>query len=612
MCGIVGYIGSAGATGIILDGLKRLEYRGYDSAGVAVVSGGVLQVRRSAGRLRNLEAALRERPLDGPLGIGHTRWATHGRPSEENAHPHTDCTGSIVVVHNGILENYLPMKASLQAAGHTFKSETDTEVLAHLVEQHWAEAGGLAEAVRRALQQVRGAYAMGVVSDREPDALVAAKTGAGGVVVGLGQDEYFVASDVPAILAHTRDVLILEDGEMAVVTRQGVRLLTLAGRPVERPVTHITWDPIMAEKGGYRHFMLKEIYEQPRAITDTFRGRISPETGDCFLPDLNLTPEELRGFARIVLVACGTSYHAALVGRQFIERLAGVPAEADIGSEFRYRDPQVGPDTLVVALSQSGETADTLGAVQTAKAKGAAVVAVCNVVGSALAREAHGVLYVHAGPEISVASTKTFTATVSALYLLALHLGRVRGRVPPEAGRRHLAALLELPRLVEAALGTEEAVADLARMLAHFRDFLYLGRGLHHPLALEGALKMKELSYVHAEGYPGGEMKHGPIALIDADMPVVALMPQDATYDRMLANIEEVRARDGVLVALVHSGDATIADKARHVLRVPAASELLNPIVMAVPLQLLAYHVAVRRGCDVDQPRNLAKSVTVE
>ncbi len=612
MCGIVGYIGTEGATGIILEGLKRLEYRGYDSAGIAVLSDGVLQVRRSAGRLRNLEAALRERPLDGPLGIGHTRWATHGRPSETNAHPHTDCTGSIVVVHNGILENYVDIKTRLQAAGHTFKSETDTEVLAHLVEAHWPAAGGLGEAVRAALQEVRGAYAVGVVSDREPDALVTAKTGAGGVVIGLGEGEYFVASDVPAILAHTRDVLVLEDGEMAIVTRQGVRLMTLAGRPVERPVTHITWDPIMAEKGGYRHFMLKEIYEQPRAITDTFRGRVSPETGDAFLPDLNLTPDELRGFTRVVLVACGTSYHAALVGRQYIERLGGLPAEADIGSEFRYRDPRVGPDTLVVALSQSGETADTLGAVQTAKARGAPVVAICNVVGSALARESHGVVHIHAGPEISVASTKTFTATLTALYLLAFHLGRVRGALDAGGGRQLLGALLELPRLVEAALGTEDAVAELARTLGHYRDFLYLGRGLHHPLALEGALKMKELSYVHAEGYPGGEMKHGPIALIDGDMPVVALMPRDATYDRMLANIEEVRARDGLLVALAEEGDTAIADKACHVLRVPPASELLAPVVMAVPLQLLAYHVAVRRGCDVDQPRNLAKSVTVE
>jgi glucosamine--fructose-6-phosphate aminotransferase (isomerizing) len=612
MCGIVGYIGSEGATGIILEGLKRLEYRGYDSAGLAVLAGGVLQVRRSAGRLRNLEAALRERPLDGPLGIGHTRWATHGRPSEENAHPHTDCTGSIVVVHNGILENYLPIKARLQVEGHTFKSETDTEVLAHLVEGYWAEAGGLGEAVRRALQDVRGAYAVGVVSDREPDALVAAKTGAGGVVIGLGEGEYFVASDVPAILPHTRDVLVLEDGEMAVVTRRGVRLLTLTGRPVERPVTRVTWDPIMAEKGGYRHFMLKEIYEQPRAVTDTFRGRIAPEAGDCFLPDLNLTADELRAFTRVVLVACGTSYHAAMVGRQVIERVARIPAEADIGSEFRYRDPSVGPDTLVVALSQSGETADTLGAVQAATAKGAPVVAVCNVVGSALAREAHGVVYIHAGPEISVASTKTFTATLTALYLLAVHLGRVRGTVSVAAGREHLGALLEVPRLIEAALGTEEAVAELARALAQYRDFLYLGRGLHHPLALEGALKMKELSYIHAEGYPGGEMKHGPIALIDGEMPVVALMPRDGTYERMLANIEEVKARDGILVAITHEGDDALARKARHLLTVPAASELLAPIVMAVPLQLLAYHVAVRRGCDVDQPRNLAKSVTVE
>ncbi len=612
MCGIVGYIGPQGATGIILDGLKRLEYRGYDSAGVAVIADGVLQVRRSAGKIRNLEGILRDRPIDGPVGIGHTRWATHGRPSEENAHPHTDCTGSIVVVHNGILENYLPIKRRLIAEGHTFKSETDTEVVAHLVEAHFPAAGSLAEAVRRALAELRGAYAVGVVSDREPDLLVAAKTGAGGVVIGLGEGEYFIASDIPAILSHTRDVIVLEDEEMAVVSRSGVQLSTLAGRPVERPVTRIVWDPIMAEKGGYRHFMLKEIYEQPRAITDTFRGRVSLETGDCFLPDVNLTAEELAAFSRVILVACGTSYHAGLVGRQLIERFAGMPAETDIGSEFRYRDPLVGPDTLVVAISQSGETADTLGAVRTARQKGAPVVAICNVVGSALSREAHGVLYTHAGPEIGVASTKTFTATIAALYLLALHLGRVRGRVTADAGRQRLQELLEVPRLVEAALAREEAIAELARHLFQRRDFLYLGRGPHYPIALEGALKLKELSYIHAEGYPGGEMKHGPIALIDESMPVVALMPRDATYDRMLANIEEVRARDGLVIAVANEGDEAIAEKAAHVITVPAAAELVTPLILTIPLQLFAYHIAVRRGCDVDQPRNLAKSVTVE
>jgi glucosamine--fructose-6-phosphate aminotransferase (isomerizing) len=399
---------------------------------------------------------------------------------------------------------------------------------------------------------------------------------------------------------------------LAVVSRSGVQLSTLAGRPVERPVTRIVWDPIMAEKGGYRHFMLKEIYEQPRAITDTFRGRISPETGDCFLPDLNLTAEELRAFTRVVLVACGTSHHAGLVGRHLIERLAGVPAEADIGSEFRYRDPLVGPDTLVVAISQSGETADTLGAVKTARQKGAPVVAICNVVGSALSREAHGVIYTHAGPEIGVASTKTFTATITALYLLALHLGRVRGAVSSDEGKKRLQELLEVPRLVQATLAHDEAIAELARHLFQRRDFLYLGRGPHYPIALEGALKMKELSYIHAEGYAGGEMKHGPIALIDEAMPVVALMPRDATYDRMLANIEEVRARDGSVIAVAYEGDETIREKAAHVLTVPAAADLLSSLILSVPLQLFAYHVAVRRGCDVDQPRNLAKSVTVE
>jgi glucosamine--fructose-6-phosphate aminotransferase (isomerizing) len=612
MCGIVGYIGDKNAIDIVLEGLRRLEYRGYDSAGAAVVGPAGLQIRRAAGRIKVLEGLLREKPIEGRIGLGHTRWATHGRPTDDNAHPHTDGSGDLVVVHNGIIENYLPIKERLQAEGHVFKSETDTEVIAHLIERHLRDTPRLDEAVRRALRELRGSYAVVVMHRQMPDRLVAAKLGAGSVVVGLGENETFLASDIPAILSHTRDVVVLEDEDVAVVTRRGVEITQLDGAPVQRAPSRILWDPILAEKGGYRHFMLKEIYEQPRAITDTFRGRVSPETGDCFLPDLNLTAEELRGFARVVLLACGTSYHAALIGRQLIERLAGVPTEADIGSEFRYRDACVGPDTLVVAVSQSGETADTLGAMQTARAKGAPVVAICNVVGSALAREAHGVIYTHAGPEISVASTKTFTATLTALYLLALHLGRMRGAVSPAAGRRLLADLLEVPRLVEAALGHEEAVAALARSVAHYRDFLYLGRGLHYPLALEGALKMKELSYVHAEGYPGGEMKHGPIALIDADMPVVALMPRDGTYDRMLANVEEAKTRDGVLVAVAHEHDDTIAQRVPHVLRVPAASELLDPILMAVPLQLLAYHVAVRRGCDVDQPRNLAKSVTVE
>ena len=612
MCGIVGYIGDKGAVDVILDGLKRLEYRGYDSAGVAVVGAEGLQIRRAAGRIKVLEGLLRERPVHGAVGIGHTRWATHGRPTDENAHPHTDGSGTLVVVHNGIIENYLPIKEQLVADGHRFTSETDTEVIAHLIERHLRDAPRLDEAVRRALRELRGSYAIVVLSMSAPDRLIAAKHGAGSVVVGLGQGETFLASDIPAILSHTRDVVVLEDEDVAVVTRHGVEVTQLDGAPAERAPIRILWDPILAEKGGYRHFMLKEIYEQPRAITDTFRGRISPETGDCYLPDLNLTADDLRAFGRVVLVACGTSYHAALLGRLYLEQLAGIPAETDIGSEFRYRNPVVGPDTLVVAISQSGETADTLGAVRTARAKGAPVVAISNVVGSALAREAHGVVYTHAGPEIGVASTKTFTATVTALQLLALHLGRVRGSLSAADGRARLQELLELPRLVEAALAREEEVADLARRLSHHRDFLYLGRGLHHPVALEGALKLKELSYIHAEGYAGGEMKHGPIALIDETMPVVALVPGGPSYDRMLANIEEVKARDGLLIAVGVEGDELIAQKAAHVLRMPATPELLSPIVASVPLQLLAYHVAVRRGCDVDQPRNLAKSVTVE
>jgi len=612
VCGIVGYIGDKDAVGLIVDGLKRLEYRGYDSAGIAVLGASGLEVRRAAGRIKVLEGLLRERPLKGSIGIGHTRWATHGRPTDDNAHPHTDGSGTLVVVHNGIIENYLPIKERLAAEGHVFTSETDTEVIAHLVERHLQDTPRLDEDVRRALRELSGSYAIGVLSKQMPDRLVAAKHGAGSVVIGLGQGETILASDIPALLAHTRDVVILEDGDVAVVTRHGVEITDLAGAPVSRTPTRILWDPILAEKGGYRHFMLKEIYEQPRAAADTLRGRVSPEGRTVVLPDIGLDPEIVAGLRRVVLVACGTSYHAALVGRFLIERLAGISAEVDLGSEYRYRDSVLGPETLVVALSQSGETADTLGAVKAARDKGAPIVGITNVVGSALARESTGLLYTHAGPEIGVASSKTFTATLTACYLLALWLGRRRGAIPAEDGRKHIQGLLELPRLLERVLESEPAIAELARDLAGYKNFLFLGRGIHYPMALEGALKLKELSYLHAEGYPAGEMKHGPIALIDDGMPVVALAPRDGSYDRMMGTIEEVRARDGRVIALAHEGDREIAARVSRVLAVPVSAELLSPIIMAVPLQLLAYHLAVRLGRDVDQPRNLAKSVTVE
>ena len=612
MCGIVGYVGDKNAVSIIVEGLKRLEYRGYDSAGVAVLDDGALHVRRAAGRLKTLEGILRERPVAGSLGIGHTRWATHGRPSDENAHPHTDCRGNLVVVHNGILENYLEIKDRLRGEGHTFRSETDTEVLAHLIEHHLTTTGRLERAVKAALAEVTGSYAIGVIATAAPDRLIAAKQGAGSVVVGLGRGEMFIASDIPAILSHTRDVVILEDNEVAVVTAEGVELSTLDDEPVQRQAVRILWDPIMAEKGGYRHFMLKEIHEQPRAITDTFRGRIAPETGTVVLPDVNLDPAAVRALQRVVLVACGTAFHAATLGRTMIERLAGLTAEVDLASEFRYRDAIVGPETLVVAVSQSGETADTLGAVKAARLKGCPILAITNVVGSALAREATGVLYMHAGPEIGVASTKAFATMVVAVYLLGLWLGRQRNAITAEDVKKRIHDLVEIPRLVEKTLELDGQISALARELAHARDFLYLGRGVQYPIALEGALKLKEISYIHAEGYAGGEMKHGPIALIADELPVVALAVRDGSYERMLGNIEEVRARDGLVVAVAHTGDRNVASKAKHVIGVPPCADLLAPLVTVVPLQLLAYHIAVRLGCDVDQPRNLAKSVTVE
>src|SRR5262250_984864 len=539
MCGIVGYVGDKNAVGIIVEGLKRLEYRGYDSAGIAVLNDGALHVRRAPGRLKMLEGGCGERPLTGSFGIGHTRWATHGRPSEENAHPHTDCDGMLVVVHNGIIENYLEIKDHLASDGHRFKSETDIEVLAHLIEHHLRGTGRLDQAVKAALKEVRGSYALGVVCAAAPDRLVAAKQGAGSVVVGLGQGEMFVASDIPAILSHTRDIVVLEDDEVAVVTADAVELSTLDDEPIHRASVRISWDPIMAEKGGYRHFMLKEMHEQPRAITDTFRGRIAPETGSVILPDVSLAPDTVRGIERVVLVACGTAYHAAMLGRTMLEKLAGIPAEIDLGSEFRYRDALIGPETLVVAISQSGETADTLGAVKAARLRGCPILAITNVVGSALAREATGVLYMHAGPEIGVASTKAFSTMIVAVYLLGLWLGRQRDAITAEDVRKRIRDLVEIPRLVEQTLELDTKVAALARHLSHATDFLYLGRGVQYPIALEGALKLKEISYIHAEGYAGGEMKHGPIALIADRLPVVALAPRDGSYERMLGNIEE-------------------------------------------------------------------------
>jgi glutamine---fructose-6-phosphate transaminase (isomerizing) len=617
MCGIVGYVGSRKAVPIILDGLRRLEYRGYDSAGIAVLDDdNRLVMRRAPGKLRNLEEVIRIDPMDGCCGIGHTRWATHGRPTEENAHPHRDCKGDLVVVHNGIIENYLALKEQLQKEGHRFLTETDTEVIAHLVEKHFE--GNLEEAVRIAARQLRGVYAIGVMSRLDPGKIVAARMGPP-AVIGLGDGEYFVASDVPAVLSHTRDVFFLGDGDMAVITGEGVRLSDLDGRPVKRQVTHILWDPIMAEKGGYKHFMLKEIFEQPRAVRDTVVGRVEQETGRIFLDEMDISPKEFGEFRAVRIIACGTSWHAALAGKFMIEKLARIPVEVDYASEFRYRDPILGPEVLTVVITQSGETADTLAAQREAKQKGSKTLAICNVPGSMVTREASGTVYTHAGPEIGVASTKAFTTQLAALHLIAMHLGRERGTLDEENCRRQAQELLSVPAKLEAVLAHDPIYEELAKKYFRAADFLFLGRGISFPIALEGALKLKEISYIHAEGYPAGEMKHGPIALIDEEMPVVVVAardPQDpdshVLYEKTLSNMQEVKARQGIVIAIVTQGDGEAAKIADHVIELPAAGELLLPILEIVPLQLLAYHIAVRRGCDVDQPRNLAKSVTVE
>ena len=632
MCGIVGYVGKKKVVPVIIEGLRRLEYRGYDSAGIAVGSPAraalplpTLEVRRAPGKLHNLEEVLREHPLDGTFGIGHTRWATHGRPTEENAHPHRDCTGRIVVVHNGIVENYLDLKRELITEGHKFVTETDTEIIAHLIEQVQLDAEAadapiaLEVAVRRAVKRLTGAFALGVLSAGEPDKIVVARFGPP-VVVGVGVGECFVASDVPGILQHTRNMYLLADGDMAILTLAGVELTDFDGKPIKREITRILWDPIQAEKGGYKHFMLKEIWEQPRAITDTTLGRVSLDSGKVFLGEMKISDHELAGAKSISIAACGTSWHAALTGKYMIERLARLPVDVDYASEYRYRDPIAGPDALGLLITQSGETADTLAAQREMIALGSKTVAICNVVDAMVAREAHGAIYTHAGPEIGVASTKAFTAQLTALFLLALKLGQLRGKLDAAQSVALIEELSRIPVKIEEVLRQRTAQCEqLAKEFSNARDFLYLGRGIHFPIALEGALKLKEVSYIHSEGYPAGEMKHGPNALIDETLPVVVLVTRDESdpasklrYEKTLSNIQEVTARSGRVIAIATEGDTTIGSLVEHVIHVPPAIELLSPLIEIVPLQLLAYYIAVRRGCDVDQPRNLAKSVTVE
>jgi glutamine---fructose-6-phosphate transaminase (isomerizing) len=614
MCGIIGYIGPKDVVPVLIDGLRRLEYRGYDSAGVAVVSNGAIDLRRSAGKLANLEQVIVSDPITGDYGVGHTRWATHGRPTEENAHPHRDCTGKIVVVHNGIIENYLDLKHELQAQKHRFVTETDTEIVAHMVEREMKD-DGLENAVRRALLHMRGLFALVLISADDPEKIVAVRKGPP-IVVGLGDGEFFVASDIPAILSHTRDVVFLGDEEMAIITRTGVEFTDFFNRPVSKATQRVLWDPIMAEKAGYKHFMLKEIFEQPTAARETILGRVSQDSGKVFLEEMSITDHTLAAVDRITILACGTSWHAGLVGKFMIEQLARVPVDIDYGSEYRYRAPIVSKNTLAVVITQSGETADTLAALREAKAGGAASLAICNVVGSMATRETSGTIYTHAGPEIGVASTKAFTSQLVALYLLAMRLGQIRGVLSMEASRSHIDALLLLPQFLETALKLHSETEEIAARFYNRTDFLYLGRGINYPIALEGALKLKEISYIHAEGYPAGEMKHGPIALIDEQMPVVTLAPQDHVFEKMIGNMQEVKARGGSVVALTTRGDNRLVstlDLTRDcILQLPPTPDLLTPIVMSIPLQLLAYDIAVRRGCDVDQPRNLAKSVTVE
>jgi glutamine---fructose-6-phosphate transaminase (isomerizing) len=610
MCGIVGYVGHGEAVSFILPGLHRLEYRGYDSAGIATVSGTDLDVRKASGKIAALEALIGGDRPRGVVGIGHTRWATHGRPSDANAHPHVDCQSKLAIVHNGIIENYRDLRKALAADGHRFRSQTDTEVIAHLIERYRAD--GIADAALRAARELRGAYAVACLAADVPNTLIAFRRGSSPLVVGRGQGEMFVASDVPALLGKTREILVLEDGELAVLTPDGISVRTLDGTPVRRPTHTVDQDGEAAEKSGYPHFMLKEIFEQPVAIRNTVGERVDPEGAHIRIPELGLKDRELAGLNRLCFVACGTSWHAALVGKYLVEEFARLPVEVDIASEFRYRKPVVDSRVLTVSISQSGETADTLAAQQEAMDQGSRSVAICNVVGSSLAREANGVVYTRAGIEIGVASTKAFTAQLVAVTLLALKLGLARGFVDPSLVRQVVKGLVELPDLMSVVLDQSDAIRRVAERVVDRDHFLYLGRGLNFPLALEGALKLKEIAYIHAEGYAAGEMKHGPIALVDRHMPVIAIAPRGSNYEKMTSNLEEIKARDGFVIALATAGDDEIGCKADLVIPVPSSLEWLQPLLVAAPLQLLAYHLGVLRGCDVDQPRNLAKSVTVE
>jgi glucosamine--fructose-6-phosphate aminotransferase (isomerizing) len=609
MCGIVGYVGPRKTAKLLIDGLRKLEYRGYDSAGIAVFNKGKIEVRRRVGKLANLEELVGDETFDGTVGIGHTRWATHGRPSDENAHPHK--AGKVAVIHNGIIENHLPLRAALKRKGRIFNSETDTEIICHLIDEFFEEGLSPLEAVQTALSKVQGSYALGILFEGNEKCLIAARKESP-LVIGLGAGEYFIASDVPPILPYTRDFIFMEDGEVAHLCQEGVMVFDAGGNKVSKESKRINWNPLMAEKGGFKHFMLKEIFEQPRAVIDTIRGRLSEEKGDVVLEGVDLESSSLKGIRRICLIACGTSYHAALVGKFMIEGFCRIPVEVDIGSEFRYRNPILGHDTLLVAISQSGETADTLAALREGKRQGARTLAICNVVESSLARDSDHVIYTHAGPEIGVASTKTFVTQLVILFLLALRMGRELSILSREDGRRLIEELVRVPHLMEEMLKSSNKVLEIARKYLAARDFLYLGRGINYPIALEGALKLKEISYIHAEGYPAGEMKHGPIALIDREMPVVVLATKNDVYEKVVSNIEEVRAREGKIIALLSQSDREMIRKLDDILFIPETHPFLTPLLLTIPLQLLAYYMADLKGTDVDQPRNLAKSVTVE